>query len=299
MTVLVTGGSGFIGRHLIERLKKDFHITNIDLVPSGLSGISELQHDVREPFYFNQHYTTTYHLAGLPWSKVVNPSQWLRESGEAFFTNTVGTYNVLKWIESDLFVFTSTANLYGKGRLFKETDPLNISSPYGYSKAVAERVVEASGRRYVIFRPGTVVGPRGRCFPNYLVWCAVHGKKVKIFNRGDTLRDIVDVRDVVSGLLSAEDLPNGIYNLGSGVETSGRELVELVAEIARERGHDLDCEYVDFYPPGYVPYSTLDISKILDTRMWRPKFKLDDTIRALFAYYENRDAVRPPRWDEI
>ena len=300
---LVSGGSGFIGSHLVDELLRSGEVCNLDIKRSRVrhKKLHTIIKDLRElkPNYFGA-FDTLFHLAAMPWVKVLNPKRWFDESTEAFEVNTVGTHNLLNSIDSDLIVFTSTANLYGNGRKFKEDDGFAISSPYGYSKAVAERIIQLSGRLHVIFRFGTVVGPRGRCFPNLLVWNAINSDEpVEIFNGGDTIRDVIDVRDVVNALMNAENLDQGIYNISSGTEITGLDLAKTVQGVARERGHDLDYRLVDWTAPGYVPYSGLDISKVLDSGVWEPKHDLESTILSLFDFYEGGKIPSPPRWDEL
>lgn len=302
MVSLVTGGSGFIGSHLVETLRK----SRIETTSLDIKKDADVVADIRTSGLskgLRPYYDEIHHLAGRPWAKVRDESRWHFESHPDFLTNSLGTQRVLTATDSDIFVFSSTANLYGNGRKFKEDSPFNISSPYGYSKAVAERIISLSGRRHVIFRFGTVVGSRGRCFPNLLVWSVVNGKaeKVEIFNNGNTYRDIVDVRDIVSAMMSASKLENDIYNISSGTEIRGPDLATIVDEEARKRGYDgLEFETTPFMAPGYVPESTLNISKILETGVWKPKYKLRDTITWLFDYYESaKDAPKPPAWDEL
>ena len=306
--ILVTGGAGFIGSHLVEALVNGGHkVIVTDDFSSGirenllgvLGNITIRNWDVCD---FNPEvYDIVYHLAAKPWSKnrEISDEEYYIQKFTMFETNVIGTYYQLQQFnQSDnLFVFTSTANVYGDGRKLKENSPFNIPSQYGYTKAVAERLVVLSGNPYVIFRPGTVIGPRGRCFPNRLVWCAVNDVPVEIFNNGNTWRDIIDVRDVVSALLLAEKLPHGIYNLGSNVETRGNYLVKLIECIANKRGHSLKCNFVPWYPKGYVPESTL-VTKLEGSGLWKPKYSLVETLETLFDYYE-KGGFEPPSWKKL
>ena len=302
---LVTGGSGFIGGHLVDSLVElGGSVHNIDRRRPRI-GARKHRYIRSNIEYYTKHLVqlneidTIYHLAAEPWSMVKPGQHWVYNSGRVMGSNITGTMRMLTEYEADLFVFTSTANLYGNGRKFKETDPLDISSAYGYTKAVGERIVRLSGQRHVIFRFGTVVGIRGRCFPNRLVWCAINNVPVKIFNMGDTYRDLIDVRDVVSAMLSAKNLEDGIYNISCGMEISGKVLAHQVFNEAHDRGYYLRYSLDEFVAPGYVPHSTLDISKVLETGVWKPKIKLKQTISDLFDYYEKEGSIEPPRWDKI
>lgn len=316
MKSLVTGGAGFIGSHLVEELVQEGHDVSVidDLSTGKLLNLNSIYGSKLKDRKINflqwrvQNYTEIqeletfdriYHLAARPWSK---QGDWVQKS-KTFYSNTVGTFNILKLVKKDsLFIFTSTANVYGHGTKFKESSPLNIISHYGFTKAIAENIIKYSDIPYVIFRPGTVIGPRGRCFPNRLVWCAVNNTPVEIFNNGDTLRDIIDVRDIVSALLITDKLPQGIYNLGTNKEIDGVELVSLVSDIAKERGFKLNYKYTSFMPEGYVAYSTLETcldDNLWKLKTWAPRYSLEESIKTLFDYYEQEDSFEPPSWENL
>lgn len=302
MKVLVTGGAGFIGSHLVEALSKQEHdVTVLDNFSTGSMlnlrsiKVKIVSGDVAKyEFLPQEKFDVIYHLAAEPWS-IANT---LGKRKRIFMTNTYGTLNMLN-IPNDLFVFTSTANLYGNGRKFKETDKMNIPSFYGFTKAIAEEIIRFSRKPYVIFRPGTVIGSRGRCFPNRLVWCAVNNKPVEIFNNGDTRRDIINVRDVVSALIIAPELENGIFNLGSNSEIVGHQLGNFVTAIAEKREYRFSFDLTPSYPAGYVLESTLDSDLLIKTGLWHPKHKLEQTLKSLFKYYEQEESIEPPSYESL
>jgi len=309
LRVLVTGGSGFIGSHLVEALVKEKHdVTVVDDFSSGrLENISHLLGTVKVArtnvaeylFPVNGNFDIVYHLAARPWA-VTKDS---KEEKELFNSNVDGTYNILRQCSKDtLFVFTSSANLYGEGRKLKEDAPIKPSSFYGYTKAVAEDVITLGKVPYIIFRLGTVVGPRGRCFPNRLVWCIVNQVPVQLFNSGETVRDIIDVRDVVKALIVAPKLnkeasTQRIFNLGRRCEISGKELVSKASFIAEQRGYKVLCEEVPWSPQGFVKESTLKTT-LSKYEVWKPTYTLDQTLRTLFDYYE-KGGIEPPSWESL
>lgn len=283
-------------------VKQDHDITVVDNFSSGLlqnlkavrKEIDILCKDIsRSNFTLKKKYDVVYHLAAQPWSKDVD----LRHNSNSFYTNVVGTYNVLKECQNSFFVFASSASVYGSGKKFNENQPLNISSNYGYTKSAAERLVEVSNNPYIVFRPGTVIGIHGRCFPNRLVWCAIHKIPVEIFYNGNTWRDLIDVRDVVSAFLIADKLQYGIYNLSSNMEISGKDLVLLIDSIAEKRGYKLRYSFVPWFPKGYIPESTL-ITKLEGSGLWKPQYKLEETLETLFDHYK-QGGLEPPSWDSL
>lgn len=303
MNTFVTGGAGFVGSHLVEYLlNKGNKVTVIDDFSSGRienvpihKNSRIINWDISKPFSKRikkllLSADVVYHLAAKPLS--IDTTE--EEERKMYETNVTGTYNLVKSISKiTKIVFVSTANVYSEGRKILVSDPFNITSAYGYTKAIAERIVEVSKRPYKIFRPGTIVGTRGRCFPNRLVWCAVNNKPTQIFSNGDTRRDIVDVRDLVRFLVDYTIYlgAKNISNLGAHNETSGSALVELVSRIGKKRGYKLKTEFIQTKPESFVLESTLTTDSI-----FVPKYTLQETIETLFDYY-SLGGIEPPSWE--
>jgi len=302
--ILVTGGAGFIGSHLVETLvEKGHNVTVVDNFSTGRmenlenvkNKIQIINLDIGKSFKLLRllqkemlTFNVVYHLAAQSLSK--------NKMDNTFRTNLLGTVNILRYLCKDAkIIFTSTANVYGYGKKFKETDPFVCCSSYGFTKYIIECMLQISNFSYVIFRLSTVIGPRGRCFPNRLVWCAVNNKPIQIFNNGTTLRDIIDVEDVVTALLYALRMRNGIYNLGSNTEVSGRFLTNFVNEVANERDYGLNYVFTNFCPENYISFSTLKTK--LRIRNF-PKVTLPQSIKTLFDYYEH-GGQEPPSWESL
>lgn len=300
-TVVCTGGSGFIGSHLVETLRNDGKkVIIIDKNPPP----EHLMHnDViyqyadlsRDDFVFEAGSPEVlYHLAADPTLIINDKLGWFHGSESAFYNNTVSTYNALNKIFPQKVVFSSSANIYGETRNAQEEAPVSITSQYGYSKLLSEFIIKYSTIPYVIFRFGTVVGPRGKTFPNRLVYCAINNIPVNIFHQGTACRDIIDVRDIVSGLLKANGFVNNIYNLSIGQEIFIGDLANLVSNMALERGYKPKFTLVDGSALGYIKESTLNTDKIYNMG-WTPKYDIYETIESLFDYYEHAiNVVVPP-----
>jgi nucleoside-diphosphate-sugar epimerase len=313
-TLIVTGGSGFIGSNLldmlVEKYKKyyDVKIISIDKRPPDkmFDDVEYIVEDLADPEfkYINEKPRAVIHLAGSPWSKVKGDQGWLAEADNCFYNNTVATYNVLSKIRPEKIIFSSSANIYGQGRRMREIHPIQISSPYGYSKWVCEEEIRKSGIEYVIYRFGTVIGIRGRTFPNRLVYCAVHGIPIELFNNGKAYRDLISVHDICRALISAiymqtcEPFEN-TYNVSMGMEVSGSTIAEIVARTATKYGYKLDYSKTPFAPNGYVLESTLNIEKIYKRFGWKPEKNVSTVLDELFKYYVEPDAKIPPAWESL
>jgi len=299
---VVTGGSGFIGSHLVDELHtRSRRVINIDKKPPATIKDDVLyEHaDLADPnfTYLGDQPDVLFHLAAMPWTMTKGESSWFYGDKDIFRSNASGTYNALHSIKPECIVFSSTANVYGEGRKIEEFDPIRLSSPYGYSKWVAEEIIRKSGVPFTIFRFGTVVGTRGRCFPNRLVWCSINNTPVDVFYKGQTYRDLIDVRDIVDALIKAPSWGGcGTFNLSMGMETSGKQLVEIVSQEAEDRGYHLNYKLVPYGAPGYIKKSTLSTKQITDTVGWAPRYDVYSIIQTLFDYYEDKNAIEPPDW---
>jgi UDP-glucose 4-epimerase len=295
--VLVTGGAGFIGSHVVDNLlKMRREVSVIDDLSSGrienlkshiaLEKIKFFEGDIRDAELVKKlvrDVDAVIHAAAavsVPFS-VQNP----------ILTNDVnvnGTLNLLNaCVNADVrkFIFISSCAVYGEPHHLpiKEEHPTQPLSPYAASKLAAEAYRNVFGKVYgldtVILRLFNVYGPRQReddaysgvitKFVNHLI----QGKPLVIYGDGEQTRDFVHVNDVVEAVLLA--LENGkvaseTFNVGSGEPTSINELANLVsdafgvdAEIVYEkpRAGDLKRSYACIAKAekalGYVPTVTL------------------------------------------
>jgi len=302
MNILVTGGSGFIGSHLVNALvTKNHNVTNMDI---KLPQAHQLPHkfvkqDITElirKFGDDSKYDKVFHLAAD-----VNLSaekDWFAGRIEAMFTNAYGTYNVLKYSHPAPIIFASTAAIYGtQHNKVTEKSRLKCENYYSYSKAVAERMIEACRRDYVTYRFGTVIGTYGRTFLNRLVWCAVHNEPVEIFNNGNNVRTYIDVRDIVYALIKYDPADaNTAFNL-AGEEYVMKDVVKLVSYEAERRGLVLDYSFTEEIPLGLAKTVSLDTNKIKAHFGFKTKYTLKQSIKDMFDNYINDEgAYEPKEW---
>ena len=251
MNVLVTGGAGFIGSHLVDSLvARGVRVTVLDNFYRGhwehldrhlRSGSVRLfEKDVRD--FESVHQAAAgaeviYHLAAQ--SNVMGA---LANSDYSFTTNVQGTFNVLKAAASRgarRVVFSSSREVYGEPVRVpvREESPLEPKSPYGASKVAGEVYcgawAQTSGLETFVLRLANVYGPRDRdrVIPRWLER-AHRGEPLELFG-GDQLIDFISVGRVVEALLAAADRPvNGPVNVGSGQGTSLKELAARILDIS-------------------------------------------------------------------
>jgi UDP-glucose 4-epimerase len=236
MRALVTGGAGFIGSHLVDALvARGDEIVVLDDLSTGrrehVSPSATLrEHDVRTPFETDAD--VVFHLAAQ--ADVGTSMQRPAFDAEV---NVVGTVNALEAARAAgaHLVFSSTGGaIYGDvDAPAREESPLRPVSAYGLAKRSAEIYLDGWNRVFgvghVVLRLANVYGPRqsaaleGGVIAIFLERLAA-GRPTTIFGDGTITRDFVHVDDVVRALLLAADRRGGVFNVGTGIETSISEL---------------------------------------------------------------------------
>ncbi len=252
-SVLVTGGAGFIGSHLVEELvRRRSRVTVVDNLTTGaernLASVRghmdlrtlDLRTDDLRPVLTGARIDLIFHLAGNAYvpPSVDNP-RW------DFETNTLGTLNLLEAVRDKApqarIVYTSTAAVYGEGssKAFLEEDPTVPVAPYGVSKLASERYVavyaQLYGLRTASVRLFPVYGPRLRKQVVYDLIRKVHENQNELFIHGDgsQVRDCNHVSNVVHALLMVADgapLQGEVYNVAGDEPVSVHDLARLICE---------------------------------------------------------------------
>ena len=290
MRAVVTGGAGFIGSHLVDRLlARGDEVRVVDDLSTGRRELLDaratlVEHDIRQPFEADGD--VVFHLA----AQADVGTSMERPAFDAA-VNVLGTVNTLEAARAAgaHLVFASTGGaIYGDvERPAREDDPLRPVSPYGIAKQAAEAYVEGwnrvHGSAHVRLRFANVYGPRqsagleGGVVAIFLERLAA-GEQAAIFGDGEQTRDFVHVDDVVSALLAGAERRGGVFNVGSGVETSVTELHRLCAEAV---GSSAEPRYED-PRPGDARRSVLDPEHAAAELGWRAETSLDRGIAATF-----------------
>lgn len=317
MKVLLTGILGFIGSHMAEKLVKEGHEVygvvrrvanrNMAVIENLLNDITLLSGDITDYVSTRNAIRTAnpdvvIHLAAL------SP---VRDSFERPFeyqqANMVGAMNVAHALlelpdpQNRKVVAASTAEVYGlqENKPLKETVSLCPSSPYAVSKAAADLYLQMMFNTFDLH--GSIMRPAnsyGRKFDTsfvieYLVTQMLKGATVYV-GAPNSIRDYMYVDDHVNAYLLAienEEADGEIFNVGTGVGVSNRELAEL---IAKKIGFNMSKIKLGSYPPGYPfrplasdqPYIVLDSTKIRKTLRWSPTVGLDEGIDKVIAYFK-------------
>ncbi len=281
MRILVTGGAGFIGSHLCERLINDGHeVVVLDNLSSGKKEWASqkskfVNGDIRDPTTVAtamQGCGAVFHLAALTDARS-------SDDDAMYQVNYLGSENVFKLAAAKKcrIIFTSSAAVYGEAFPCTESARCEPISQYGKSKLKAEALLQRLDANAFIARLFNCYGPRSKSVINKFCEKIPHYKEIVINGSGLQTRDYVHVSDVVSALMLGME-NTGLYNVGTGTEISVLHLSDLIHKITNAKPS------AKFTSPiaGDIRRSKADIEKIKKLG-WEPKISLEHGVRALMA----------------
>ena len=306
MIILVTGGCGFIGSHLIDCLVQDGknHVICLDNTSSGsLANISHLRkldnfefirHDITQPIYLE--IDQIYHLA-CP----ASPSKYQKDPVQTIKTNFLGTMNMLDLAkrQSARILLTSTSEVYGNPAVSPQVEeywgnvnPIGERSCYDEGKRIAETLMIEYHKKWEvdirIARIFNTYGPRleindGRVVSNFICQ-ALQGEDITIYGKGEQTRSFCYVDDTVKGLVNLMHQVGYSYpiNIGNPEEIRVAELAGLVKEIT---GSGSAIRYHDL-PPDDPNKRKPDISKAKDILGWQPTITLRVGLEKTISYFQ-------------
>ena len=282
MTTLVTGGGGFIGSHLVERLCRDGHRVRVldnfatgrreSLIPL-LDEIELIEGDIQS--YERVHTAVrgcelVFHLAALP-----SVPRSVQDPLTSNASNVIGTLNVLLAARDEevrRVVFASSSSVYGANRELPKREEMAALpiAPYGVAKLAAEGYCrafhEVYGLETVALRYFNVFGPRqdplsqyAAVIPRFITACLEEERPV-VFGDGEQSRDFTYIDNAVEANLlaaEAEGVAGEKFNIACGEQTTLNQLLEAIRRLT---GRSIEAEYLP-PRPGDVPHSLADVSR--------------------------------------
>ncbi len=316
MRAFITGGAGFIGSHLAERLLEQGHEVSVldNLSTGSIDNIAHLKAHARFSYVIDSVTNESllaemidgsdvvFHLAAAVGVKLI-----VEQPVHTIETNVHGTEVVLKHAnkKKKLVVIASTSEVYGKSTVvpFRESADLVLGPTdkhrwaYACSKLIDEFLALAYWKEkrlpVVIVRLFNTVGPRqtgryGMVLPTF-VRQALAGKPITVFGDGTQSRSFTYVGDVVDALVGLVGEPaaiGGVFNIGNTGEVTIRDLAERVKEMTASGSAIQFVPYDEAYEAGFedMPRRVPDISKLRNLIGYVPKLGLDDIIRSVVEH---------------
>jgi GDP-4-dehydro-6-deoxy-D-mannose reductase len=288
---LITGGKGFVGRHLEAHLRAagdEVVVVDIDCDVTDLGSVQAAVDQARPDHI--------YHLAAL-----AHVGDSWRDPSRVLEVNVVGTANVLSAArghdEATGVLVVSSAEVYGvvsPDQLpLDEATPVAPVTPYAASKAAAEQVALQAARGYgqnvAVVRPFNHIGPGQAAsfavpgFARRIVAARRAGDSSLVVGNLEPRRDFTDVRDVVAAyrLLACSGAKGEVYNVASGVDVAMAEVVETLERLA---GVELDLVVdAELLRPVDIPVLRGDATKLHDATGWVPAISLEQSLSDVLA----------------
>lgn len=314
MAILVTGGAGFLGSHIIERLlvETDDELVCLDNFSDFYSPERKRQNleplvprprfhlvrgDVTDPAAMERLFRDfsiehVFHAAALAGIRpsVEDPRPYVR-------TNVEGTTVLLEAVRRHpvrRFVFLSSSTVYGRGCAvpFQEDGPLGApASPYGVTKRAAEQMCLLYHGLYgvpvIMLRPFSVYGPRLRPDLAMSVFARAieDGQPLPLLGDGSQKRDFTYVSDLIDGVLAAwrSDCAGEVINLGHNEPIELRHVIALLEQALGKPAK------IEPHPPhpGDLPVTCADLTKAARLLGYRPKVSIEEGVREFVSWFKN------------
>jgi dTDP-glucose 4,6-dehydratase len=309
MRILITGGAGFIGSHLADRLLGEGHsVIAIDNLATGhtrniehLAGHERfrfIHHDVTEYMYIEGDLDVVLHLASLP-----SPVDYLRKPIPTLKVGALGTHKALGLARAKgaRFMLASTSEVYGdplehpqSEEYWGNVNPVGPRGVYDESKRFAEAITMAYHRYHGldtrIFRIFNTYGPRmrvddGRVVTNFIAQ-ALRGEPLTVYDDGSRTRSFCYVSDLVEGIVRLMSTPeHRPVNLGNPIEMRIIEFAEAVQRLSGAGSKLVHVTPTDERTKDDPQVRRPDISRAREVLGWEPRVSLDEGLAATIEYF--------------
>jgi len=306
MKVLVTGGAGFIGSFLCERLLDEGkEVICLDNLSTGKKSNIEhllkkqkfefLEHDVTKPIELKIDFI--FHMASP-----ASPVDYQRLPIETSMANSIGTLNMLELARKNRvrFLLTSTSEVYGdpsehpqKETYWGNVNPFGVRSCYDESKRFAETLTMIFFRKYGldvrIARIFNTFGSKmrkddGRAIPNFIVQ-ALSGQPITVYGDGKQTRTFCYISDMINGLVKlmfTDGLSSQVVNLGNTKERSIVSVAEFIKDLTKSKSEIIFKPLPEDDPTKRKP----DITKAKKLLNWEPKVDFVDGLKETIEWFK-------------
>ena len=297
--ILVTGGAGFIGSHLVDRLIELKHeVTVIDNLSTGLKEqvndkarliVKDIREDLNE--IFKEYYDYVFHLAAQ-----INLRTSLENPVYDAEINILGSLNIINELIKNKIkkiIFISTAAVYGKNYNLplNEESYLDHNTPYGVGKLTIENYLEMFKKikeiNYCIIRSTNCYGPRQRKDDkgeggviSIFINNSLEDKNLTIFGDGEQTRDFIYVSDLVNGLIKGMEL-DGTFTIGTEREITINKLAKMIKNLSNSNSKILYDDEIK----GEVKRNSLS-SKKLEKYGFRINYTLEQGLKETINYFK-------------
>lgn len=305
MRVLVTGGTGFIGSFLCEKLLEEgYEVICLDNLSTGKKSnvkvlmsnhkFKFLEHDVTKPIEIKTNFI--FHLASP-----ASPVDYQKLPIETSMANSLGTFNMLNLAKKNKsrFLLASTSEVYGEPLIHPQTEdywgnvnPIGIRSCYDVSKRFAENLSMNFFRFYKmdvrIARIFNTFGPRmrtndGRAIPNFIVQ-SLTKKSITVYGNGKQTRSFCYISDMIDGLMKLmfkDNISGEVVNLGNPEERTILSVAELIKDMTMSNSEIIFKQLPKDDPTRRNP----DITKARKLIEWEPRIDFTNGLKKTIEWF--------------
>lgn len=314
MRTVITGGAGFLGSHLCDRLlaRGDEVVCLDNLITGSRDNVAHLADNPK--FEFIHHDVSTYiDLDGpvdnvLHFASPASPIDYLKLPIQTLKVGSLGTHNALGLAKAKgaRFLLASTSEVYGDPQVHPQPEsywghvnPIGYRGVYDEAKRFAEAITMAyhrvHGLRTRIVRIFNSFGPRmrladGRALPNFFSQ-ALKAEDITVFGDGSQTRSFTYMADTISGIIKLlESDETGPVNIGNPEEVSILRFAEIIIELTGSRSHIVRLPF----PPEFKDDPKVrqpDITRARTILGWQPRYTLRDGLAPTLDYFKKKLAV--------
>jgi len=306
--MLVSGGNGFLGSHLVEKaLNEGYEVTVVDdfsttkeiQVPKEVNFIKKRI----ERFSTKEKFDFVVHLAAKP-----SPEDYTRKPVRTILSNSIGTYRMIEIARKSnaVFVYTSSSEVYGNASVlptpeeyFGNVNPNGVRSCYDEGKRFSEALAMAYHRQYGldarIERPFNVYGPRiradgfyGRVIPRFIMQ-ALKNKPITVNGDGSQTRSFLYISDWLDAtwkFMTIKEPKHKVINIGSDKEIRIIELANLIKNLTGSNSKIVFTERREEDPQRRAAH----IAKAKEMLAWEPKIGLEEGLRRTIDWFREKKA---------
>lgn len=304
MKILVTGGYGFIGSHVVEKFHDEGH--EIVIIDNLSTGKKENINTPHKPYIVNvasrecedifekEKFDIVVHLAAQVDVRTSIEDPFL--DTESNILGLVNMLNLSKKYGVSKLIFASSAAVYGDHNALPLREDVVCSpiNPYGINKLLGEYYCMQWSRLYdldtLIFRFSNVYGPRQNEVGESgvittFIQKALNQKQITVYGDGTQTRDFIFVDDLTEAIFrGCQSGLSGTYNLSTNTETSVNQIIELLkSKMSIQNIHNSD------WRAGDIRRSRLDNSKLVQKLNWTPTYPIEKGLRLTFqSFYKNK-----------
>lgn len=308
MTILVTGGAGFIGSHLCKYfLKKGYQVICVDNLVTGsrenLQSIMEeksfsfIHHDISRPLYISQNIDFILHFASI-----ASPKYYLNYPIKTLKSGLLGTYNCLGLAKEKkaTFLLASTSEVYGDPLVHPQNEqywgnvnPYGARSCYDESKRAAEALVYSYHHKHKlstrVVRIFNTYGENmqvddGRVVSNFITQ-ALRNKDITVYGEGNQTRCFCYIDDLIEGIVKMLEVDYSLpINLGNPQEFTILELAKIIIQLTKSSSRIVNMPLPEDDPRRRKP-AIERAKKILG---WQPRVSLEEGLKKTIEYFKKK-----------